>query len=135
MAMTARITLVPFYSASVFMVLLRLRRANLEPAAFYPLDPRDNIFKNSSLFVVYASVVHGRAPAGDLCLKTNLPWVAFEGVSALTPPGKDEGVSTEEVSSTGGATGGAVGASGTTLLPPVGVVQPGMEACMVGVRG
>lgn len=64
-----------------------------------------------------------RAPAGHLCLKTNLPWVAFEEPSAAAAGGD------EASASGGGATGGAVGASGTTLVPPVGVIMPG-EGCV-----
>ena len=82
-----------------------------------------------------------RAPAGHLCLKTSLPWVAFESSTAATSPalapdlaaapavsGGGDAVFTEGdggVSASGGATGGAVGASGTTLVPPVGVIMPG----------
>ncbi|CBJ30639.1 conserved unknown protein [Ectocarpus siliculosus] len=72
----------------------------------------------------------GRAPAGHLCLKTNLPWVAFEEPSTATIGG-------DEASATGGgATGGAVGASGTTLAPPVGVIMPGQSVALpLWVRG
>lgn len=61
-----------------------------------------------------------RAAAGDLCLKTNLPWVAFG-----TSPREGEGVEDRKEGS-GAPTGGAIGASGTTLLPPVGVIKPGL---------
>lgn len=63
-----------------------------------------------------------RAPAGNLCLKTNLPWVAFDGV---TVSGDGVSVKGGAPAPDGGATGGAVGASGTTLLPPVVVIMPG----------
>lgn len=73
-----------------------------------------------------------RAPAGHLCLKTNLPWVAFEDPdpgrrasdSAAAAAGSGDGGT---ASASGRATGGAVGASGTTLVPPVGVIMPGKE--------
>ncbi|CAM9817207.1 unnamed protein product [Ectocarpus fasciculatus] len=73
----------------------------------------------------------GRAPAGHLCLKTNLPWVAFEEEPSTTAAGGDAASA-----SGGGATGGAVGASGTTLVPPVGVIMPGESVALpLWVRG
>lgn len=70
-----------------------------------------------------------RAPAGSLCLKTSLPWVAFESSAAAAAPAstssEGEGGAGVGMSGSGGAAGGAVGASGTTLVPPVGVIMPG----------
>eukprot|EP00752_Nemacystus_decipiens_P016769 g15006.t1 len=76
----------------------------------------------------------GRAPAGHLCLKTNLPWVAFED-----PDRQTDATATGDggtLPASGRATGGAVGASGTTLVPPVGVIMPGESLALpVWVRG
>ncbi|CAN0469655.1 unnamed protein product, partial [Discosporangium mesarthrocarpum] len=51
----------------------------------------------------------GRAPASDFYLKTNLPWVVFD----LPRGGPDDPM------------GGAAGASGTVLRPPLNVLMPG----------
>lgn len=70
-----------------------------------------------------------RAAAGELCIKTNLPWVAFGDAEAVdaSNSGRGEGAGAAAAA----ATGGAVGASGTTLLPPVGVIAPGTNVCSV----
>lgn len=100
----------PFYSSA------QPQQRPPPPPSMKPLNPRRRLASSSRMVVMHHAFPWSRlrrAPAGHLCLKTNLPWVVFEEPS------------TTAAASGGGATGGAVGASGTTLVPPVGVIMPG----------
>lgn len=120
-------TIAPINNMNGFLFVLFCFLLHTRPVLSAFLVPRSG-FRNAlvSMKIIY----NLRAPAGHLFLKTNLPWVAFEGgVDSFVAPGLKE----EEPSAAGGATGGAMGASGTTLIPPVGVIMPG--EILVGPRG